>query len=175
MVTGLGLLSIERPSAKVYKTAGGRSLHLAPCPHIHACAVSEATDADLAEHEICKWSQAELDGVGRVYFTTLEDAMRAFHSYSETWATIKHYVAQVEYDQIWIPNSQAYVAVGLRGQTVAWFGKTILGFQDGSRVEMPGYESWLNSGHVTAAQKQPQICQRCFVAMPLTGRCVSCE
>lgn len=175
MVTGSAVLAVERPLTTLYRTAGGRSLHLAPCPHIHACSVSEATDIDLAGHEICKWSQAELDGVGRVYFTTIEDAMRAFHSYSETWATIKRLVAQVEYDQIWIPNSQAYVALGLRGQSVVWFGKSILGFHDGSRVELPGYEPGLNTGHGISGQKQPQICQRCFLAMPLTGGCVNCE
>ena len=54
---------------------------------------------------VCSWCRAEIDGVGRSYHDTLEDAMRAFGCHVGTTALIRHALRSVTFDQIWLPYS----------------------------------------------------------------------
>ncbi|MDQ2783313.1 MAG: hypothetical protein M3Y26_12390 [Actinomycetota bacterium] len=53
---------------------------------------SSATEQERRTMPVCLLCQVELDGVGRTYFDTIEDAMRAFGSYADTRVTIGEHV-----------------------------------------------------------------------------------
>lgn len=161
------------PAAELYRTATGQRLHIRPCPHVLGCELLAATAADLETREVCSWCQAELDGVGRTYFETLEPALGYFNAYRDTWTTIAGLLRDVTHDQIWVPNSLSYVALGRAGQGVAWVGKTYVALADGTFHELPGYGPGLGGG-VPVPDRWGSICPGCTMQMPLIGICDDC-
>ena len=159
----------------LYRTAGGRRLHIEPCPDIHGAVVTPATDDDIANMEICHWSQAELSGAGRQHVDTLEDALREFAPPSDNWQAIRDHLAGIAHDEIWITNSRSYAALGYEGKTVAWFSKSVLrDVAKGLRVEMPNYEAGTGGGY-PFVRRAAELCPRRYIEMSLTGRCEYCD
>jgi hypothetical protein len=171
-------LSVEPqdPSAAmtIVRTAGGLGLHLPDCPHVHNCVVHDATAEELESVPVCGWSQAELDGVGRRYFPSLEAAMRYFGSHAGTERRIRHHLRDVLFDQIWVPYSGSYIAFGLGGAGVAWVGKSYVAFRDGRLETLPGYAPG-GGGGTPAQQRHGETCTSCGLAMPLVGGCDFCS
>lgn len=157
----------------LFRTVSGEGLHMRPCPHILGCEVFETTPEERPDLRICQWTQAELAGVGRTYYDTLRDAMRAFKTYSDTENKIEQTLAGVAHDQIWIPNSQSYIALGLAGLGVAWVGKTYVMPSRHELVELPGYAPG-GGGGAEHAPKYGETCPRHFVTMSLEGVCDDC-
>ena len=107
----------------LYRTETGGRLHLPACPHIGG-AIREADSAERLVMSVCSWCQAEIDGLGRTYYESLDDAMRAFGCHVGTQPTIRQALRSVTHDQIWLPYSRSYIALGHEGRAVAWVGKT---------------------------------------------------
>lgn len=64
-------------------------------------------------------------------------------------------------DEIWLPHSKSYVALGLDGRAVASFGKTYV-WVGGNRIDLPGYVAGRHAGR----GDQPaygETCPRCFL------------
>ena len=127
------------PGVTLVRTAGGAGLHLPECPHVLGSDVHVATPGELAGVPVCGWSQAEVDGVGRRYFVSLEAAMRSFGSHAGTEHLIRAELRDVLYDEIWVPHSGSYIALGLGGFAVAWVGKTYVQLHLGRFRTLPGY------------------------------------
>ena len=155
---------------ELFRTATGQRLHIPACYHVHGVALLEATDEDRAALEVCSWCQAELDGVGRTPYLTVREALIAFGAYGDTWTTIERLLADVEHDEVWIPNSQSYVALGHRGRGVAWFGKTYVQVRGGAFIPLPGYAP----GSGPSTERQPRygdLCPICNQTRSLSGAC----
>ena len=155
------------------RTETGNRLHIAACPHLGS-EIRRATPADRLAMEVCTWCRAELDGVGRSYFDDLADAMRAFGTYAGTERLIREALRFVTYDQIWIPHSRSYVALGLEGRGVAWFGKTYVVPTTTTFVELPDYSPGHGGGSPTD-KPFGETCPVHFVARSLTGVCDLCD
>lgn len=162
-------------SWQLLKTDTGQRLHIAPCPHILGAEVVAATEHDLATGQVCSWCEPEIAGKGRQYFASIEGAMKVFGTFSDTRKPIEQLAGSVEYDEIWTPASQSYVALGFKRQMVAWFGKThFVNIVTGERVELPGYEEG-GGGGTTRVQRVAEICSRCSMEMPFSGICEYCR
>jgi hypothetical protein len=165
-------MATETPQP-LYRTSHGARLHIPPCPHVVGEELTPATEHDLGSMDVCSWCRAELDGVGREYFEHLDDAMRRFGSHVETQAAIRQSLSEVERDQIWIPNSQSYIALGLRGAMVAWVGKTYVVPARGELIELPGFQPGSEAATSTT-ERVGGICPSCFTQMPVFGVCENC-
>jgi hypothetical protein len=159
----------------LFRSATGACLHIEGCPHILGSELIQATDDDRQNMPPCDWCQAEIDGVGRTYFDTLEDAFRDYGSYSNTWDLIRDHLAAVEHNMIWVPNSRSYIALGLDGHGVAWIGKTYVVIRGVAFHELPGFTPTERSRRTTASWDTHAICPTCRMAVPLTGSCYDCE
>ena len=99
--------------------------------------------------------------------------MRVHGTPAAAVALIKEHLKFVTYDEIWLPYSKSYVALGLDGRAVASFGKSYVEVGD-HRVDLPGYVA----GRAAGRSSQPtygETCPTCFIAMPLTGICDNCN
>jgi hypothetical protein len=163
------------PGADVLlRTATGERLHIAPCPHILGVATEVASAADRLALGVCSWCEKEINGVGRTYFDNLRDAMRFFGTHVGTEALIREALQGVDHDQIWIPYSRSYIALGRGGAGVAWVGKTYVVPARDSFLELPGYEAGSGGGDPVAEQFG-DICETHHVARSLTGLCEYCD
>ena len=75
----------------------------------------------------------------------------------------------VTYDELWLPYSRSYVALGLEGRAVASFGKSYV-WVGGRRIDLPGYVAASRSGH----RSQPargEVCPGCHQESALNGAC----
>jgi hypothetical protein len=161
------------PGVQLSRTATGQKLHIPPCPHVLGVELIEVSKTDAEGYDVCTWCQAELDGVGRTYYDSLDDAMRAFQTYEETRATIKEALRAVTFDAIWIPNSRSYIALGDKGLGVAWVGKTYIVPGRGGFIELPGFSPG-SGGGTARSERTGEICPGCFTEMPLAGGCGTC-
>ena len=166
---------VELPSEWLIqgRTATSTRRHLAECPHLVGRDWHVATEAEIAAYPLCSWSQDQLGGHGRSHPATLEDAMREQCTPAEAVALIKEHLKFVTYDEIWLPYSRSYVALGLGGRAVAAFGKTYL-WVGGRRIELPTYVRNRHQGH----RAQPGVGEPCpihFIARSLTGVCDLCD
>jgi hypothetical protein len=160
-------------AALVGRTATGTRVHLADCPHLVGKDWHPATEAEIDAHPVCDWSRDQLTGQGRSHPATLEDAMREQGTPAGAVALIREHLKFVTYDEIWLPYSRSYVALGLDGRAVAGFGKTYV-WVGRTRIDLPGYAA----GRHTGRSDQPsygETCPRCFLQMPLTGVCDICD
>jgi len=160
------------PDALV-RTETGAKLHIPSCPHIR----SRIRLADAAERlamTVWTWCRAELDGVGRTYLDTLEDAMREFGTHAGTERLVRGALRFATYDQIWVPHSRSYVALGHEGRAVAWFGKSWVVPVRGQWLELPDYRAGRGGG-AARDERVGEVCDVHFVTRSLTGVCELCE
>ena len=97
------------------------AVHLAECPHLVGKQWHPATESEIDELRLCQWSQDQLSGHGRSHPATLEDAMREQGTPADAVPLIKEHLRFVTYDEIWLPYSRSYVALGLEGRAIASF------------------------------------------------------
>ena len=152
-------------------TEAGARLHIAPCPHLLGHALREATAAERATMQLCHWCEKEVSGHGRTYLDTLEQAMRAFGSHVDTTSLIRQHLHSVAWDQIWIPNSRSYIALGRGGRGVAWVGKGYVVPRRGEFVTLPGFVAAGGGGGTPSEKAWGEICQRCFMQRSVNGAC----
>ena len=164
----------EPAQEPLYRTAGGKRLHIAPCPHIHDVDVELAAPANRLEMDVCHWCRQELDGVGRTYFDTLEDAMRDFGTHAGDERLVRDALRFVTWDQIWVPYSRSYIALGREGLGVAWVGKSYVELRGGQLVELPGYAPGSGGGG-DRHDRVGEVCEVHFITKSLDGRCDDCD
>ncbi len=157
----------------LYRTEGGGRLHIPGCPHVGG-ALREADAAERLAMPVCSWCRAEIDGVGRTYYDSLDDAMRAFGCHVGTQEPIRAALRFVTYDQIWLPYSRSYIALGHQGRAVAWVGKTYVMPGPDVFLELPGYREAAGGG-TAASDRVGDTCPTHHMTMSVTGVCESCE
>ncbi|MET3962820.1 hypothetical protein ABIE44_002754 [Marmoricola sp. OAE513] len=154
------------------RTATSTRRHLVTCPHLvnrtwHVC-----DQVELAAYEICDWSQDQIDGVGRSHPATMEDAIRELGLPSGNEPIVRDLLKFVTFDEIWLPYSRSYVALGLGGRAVAAFGKSYV-WVGGRKTELPNYSETSHAGG--KAVTYGETCPVHFIAMPKTGVCDGCS
>ena len=172
-MTALSMPTSPQPTEDLFRTPNGKGLHLAVCPHLHGTTFVPATADDREALPVCEWSQKELDGVGRTYFQTLDDAMRFFGTHVGDERTIRDALRSFRYDEIWVPHSGSYIALGLAGLGVAWVGKTYVVPARGLFEEFPGYAPGGRGGAARGVRPEA-LCPTCRLALPRTGICDDC-
>jgi hypothetical protein len=165
--------TIDR-AVQLFRTATGQRLHVPGCPHVGS-ALQPATAADVSTLAVCSWCQAEIDGQGRTYYNTLEEAMRALGCHEGTHRLIREALRSVRYDDVWLPHSESYVALGLGGPGVAWIGKGYVFVKaTGVYTELPGHRP-SRGGGAARNERVGEICPTHFVARGLNGACDLCD
>lgn len=157
----------------LYRTGTGGRLHIPGCPHIGS-SLREADKTERLAMPVCSWCRAEIDGVGRSYYDTLQDAMREFGCHVGTQTLIRHALRSVTFDQIWLPYSRSYLALGHEGRGVAWVGKTYVMPSPDLFVELPGYRDSAGGGQRTEA-RVGATCPAHHMTRSVTGVCELCE
>lgn len=173
MIQGAERPIAERPIAATLRTEKGTRLHIAPCPFLGPSA-REAEPSERAAMSVCSWCQAEIDGAGRTYFDNLEDAMRFFGTHLGSEHQVREAVRFVTSDQVWVPHSKSYIALGLEGAAVAWIGKTYVVPGPGLFVELPDY-SPQQGGGAERSERLGELCELHFIARGLNGSCEHCD
>ena len=161
-------------AVELFRTATGQRLHIPGCPHVGSTLVV-ATAQDLAELEICTWCRAEIDGVGRTYCRSLEEAMRVLGCWEGTQRLIRDALRFVAHDGVWLPHSDSYIALGREGRCVARVGKGYVSVvATVAYVELPGHRAGKGGG-APRVERVGQICPICYVATSLAGVCDACS
>lgn len=148
---------------------GGRK-HLPQCPHLVGAAQTRVV-SPAESLELCDWCSKELTGFGRTYFDDLDTALARFKAPIENRRLIKDALRQVEFDQIWMPYSSSYVALGLGGRGVAWTGKTYVVAEPGISIELPGFIGSTCDGHSSRDQRWGATCPDCRQNRSVSGAC----
>lgn len=163
-------MTIAPEAPVLLATATGNRKHLAQCPHLVGATTIRplATDENL---QLCDWCSKELSGHGRTYFDDLDRALAAFKAPLENRRLIKDALRDVEHDQIWMPYSSSYVALGLGGRGVAWTGKTYVVPAPGFSIELPGFIDAARSAGSAANDRWGGLCVQCFHQRSVTGAC----
>ena len=168
-------MTIALDTVQFFATATGARKHLAQCPHLVGASSAHPLHPGV-ELELCDWCSKEIFGLGRTYFNTdLDAALAAFKAPLENRRLIKDALRGVEHDQIWMPYSSSYVALGLAGRGVAWTGKTYVVPAPGFSIELPGFVG----GSGTATGRGGDLpwgstCGDCFTTRSRNGAC-GCE
>jgi hypothetical protein len=154
----------------LYRTETGGRRHIRKCPHLLDKDVVEATD----DGPICSWCDKELRGEGREYFDSLDDALRALGGPQDNWPAIRRELAAIDADEVWIPFSRSYIALGRNKRAVAWAGKNYVEPSAGSYVELPGFRAGAGGGKAVV-EVWGERCEKHFIQRSRSGRCERCD
>ncbi|MDM7855811.1 hypothetical protein [Cellulomonas alba] len=157
--------------------AASRTLrHLARCPHLSDTTTFVVVSAaELDRYEVCQWCADEAAGVGRKYFTNLEDALEAFHMPLENRRRAREVAAAHRHDKIWTNGARTYIALALGdGGMLAQLGKSWIWTWDNGRELLPNHTSSRSSTTRSADQRAASVCPTCSVQLPATGICDTC-
>jgi hypothetical protein len=137
--------------------------------------LQEVLPGDERGQEICAWCEPEIAGQGRSYHPTLNDALRAFGSYSDTSAMIRGFAQGRRARRDLDPEQPLLCRARARRSDRAWFRKTYVrpAGRDGQQVELPGYEGGGAAGE-SDVNRVGAMCPTCFIEMPVTGVCANC-
>lgn len=160
----------------LFLTHAKGKVHIKACPHLaDSSELIPATAQHAEQNGYCSHCEKEIAGIGRRYFDTLDDAFEAFgHRSDEAKRLIREAVAGVEYDAIWIPASESYIALASGNRASAWIGKGYVDCQGRQLVELPWFEP-----HGGGGRSQPhtpgELCEIHFIEKSTTGVCEYCE
>lgn len=152
-----------------FRTSTGTRVHLPQCPHLVGHDAHRATAAERLLRPVCDWSRAQLDGHGREHFETLQDALRRVGVPAEAHDTVLDALRFVSRDEVFVVHSLTYGALGLRGRSVAGFGKTYY-WVGSRRVHLPSYVDSSRSGRM-GERAHGTTCPNHFIERSLTGEC----
>lgn len=156
------------------RAPGRGKLHLRLCAHLQDTReVSVASAHEVASAEVCTSCAAELNGQGRRYFDSLDNALEVFGMPLALRSSVHEMLAHVTPERIWIPNSGSYVALGRAGVSAVYVGKSYV--YDGETIPLPGYSpSFGGSGGAGSGERPTTSCPTCGLELPLTGVCDEC-
>jgi hypothetical protein len=156
-----------------FSTATGGRKHLRQCQHLLDKEVFPVPADDA--RAICDSCRKELAGEGRTYFDDLDAALEAFRAPLTNRPLIKQALAGVAWDEIWLPFSESYVALGKGGRGVAWSHKTFVEPALGTFIELPGFApSSRSGGAADRSELWGETCPRTFERHPVVGACEYC-
>jgi hypothetical protein len=158
-------------SAPLYRTETGSRRHIRSCPHLIGKEVLLAADSD---GEVCSWCDKELRGEGRQYFGSLDEALPALGGEQGNWPLIREHLRAVDPDEVWIPYSRSYIALGRNGRAVAWAGKTYVQPPEGHYIELPGFRPG-SGGGAKAEQVAGELCPKHNMEKARNGSCWMCD
>ncbi len=160
---------------ELLRTPGGTRLHIAPCPHLVGSPdIVPATEADRASLEICFGCQKEIRGEGRTYHGSIAEALEDLGMLHQLRPQVSALLGGVEHDEVWVPFSRSYVALGRAGVAVAWAGRTYVDIRGAKRTEFEGYREGAGGGEPRGGQRFGETCPVHFVAKALNGKCDDC-
>ena len=166
----------------LYRTRGGALLHLPTCLHLidtDPASLVEVPTEDQADLDTCSSCATELDGNGRRLFASLDDALEALPMPLDNRARCREIAAELDFDSIWIPNVQRYVAIGTGRRVAAYFATGI------AYVQPPGQDRWTEpfpnyggpgagGGAEHRADRPVEVCPVHRIALPASGICDDC-
>lgn len=189
----------EIPIELLYRVPYGKVLHGKDCQHLtpsRLATLQPATDLDRQKFKICRSCLIALDGdPGRDDFETFDAALEALHVPQTNRPAMRAIAEGLDTSRIWIPKKGTYVAVspGTGHEVTAFFSKDAVEV----RQEEGGYERLVLStptpatpaGRTSAAkaarktktaaaqepEPAPPTCPTCYMQLPGTGICDSCD
>jgi hypothetical protein len=174
----------EIPIELLYRVPYGRVLHGKDCQHISAdrlASLQPATELDRQKFKICKTCVEALAGSGPDDFDSFDAALEALPIALAQRPAMREIAEGLDKTRIWIPSSRSYVAVspGPGHEVTAYFNKGFVDVQqDGGgykRVLMAGFSGTQTSSFAHAPDAAPASCPSCYMQLPATGRCDSCD
>ena len=174
----------EIPLELLYRVPYGRGLHGKDCQHIAAdrlASLQPATELDRQKFKICKTCVDALAGSDRDDFDSFDAALEALPIAMAQRAAMREIAEGLDKTRIWIPSSRSYVAVspGPGHEVTAFFNKGFVDVQqDGGgykRVLMAGFSGTQTNTFAHAPDAAPASCPSCYMQLPATGRCDSCD
>lgn len=156
--------------ATLHHTQTGGKLHLRRCPHLAAASpILDAAPDD--SRPICVWSQHELNGTGRTYHQTLADALEDFGAAQSIRPELTRLMNLVEWDEVFVPYSRAYVTVHRNGLPVAWCGKNYVDYPNRPIVRLPDFVGRDVDGIRQPDRPWGPVCPDCSETRSLSGAC----
>lgn len=152
--------------SSLWRTATGGRAHLARCSHLVGKKIIPATD-----QPVCDSCQAELDGHGRDHQVDLRAALPVMGVSGTDWPQVQSLLSTVDHDEVWLPYSKSYIALGRGGKAVAWVGKNYVDIAGGGRTELPGYAAVQKSGGTSREVRYGLPCPKCGLTRSLSGAC----
>jgi hypothetical protein len=157
----------------LFATMTGGRKHLAQCPHVLGKNVVQIPPDD--PRDVCDFCQKELDGFGRTYFDDLDAALEAYKAPIGNRPLIKQALAHIAPDEIWMPYSDSYIALGREGRGVAWAHKTFVEPALGTFVELPGFSATAKDGSSPdRSEVWGDICPTTYLRHSVGGSCEFC-
>ena len=152
----------------LFRTTDGQRTHLRGCPHIAGRDVTAVAPDDTST-PVCRWSRAELDGVGRIPQRTLDGALREFGAGAELRPRLLKLLKGTKWDSLHLPQSRSFVALVKDGETVAWAGKAYVQLGD-EFVPLPEFQAGVGGG-AFVSELWGEPCPECFMQRSMNGTC----
>ena len=160
--------AVKIETETLYRTTAGQRIHLRGCPHIAGQDVEAVTPGD-SSIPVCRWTRAELDGVGRIPQKTIDGALREFGASPEVRPRLIKLLKGLKWDSVYLPQSRSFVALALEGHPVAWAGKTYV--QIGEEfVPLEEYQAGVGGG-AFVSELWGEPCPECFMQRSMNGTC----
>lgn len=172
--------------AELYRTKGRGRLHVLGCSHLQTTDLSQlivADATDRAERELCSECDKEIRGVGRTEYPSLDAAFEALKFPVENRPRMREIAAELDFDLVWAPQARSYVAVGHRDRHAAAAAYFNRGFVDVhidtggyTRHELPtAVQRGGGDGRRQVAERNAATCPTCFLELPASGTCDTCD
>jgi len=167
----------------LFRTKHGSNLHLFSCAHLQDTPVEDRLQVDDAEHDetrLCRWTADELNGTGRRYFSGLEEAMEALPLSLENRRSAREIVGAAEFDRVWIPGSQQYIALaGESGPASIYVNRGFADVRTDSGYDRTVFPSSQRRSGATNSRSQAgaerhEVCPIHHMAVPASGVCDDC-
>ncbi|WP_131801759.1 hypothetical protein [Klenkia soli] len=123
------------------------------------------------DQPVCDSCQAERDGHGRDYQADLLTALPVMGVSVTDWPQVQSVLAPVDHDEVWLPYSRSYIALGRKGRAVAWVGKSYVDVAGEIRTELPGYTGVVKNGGSVKEPRRGDSCPTCHETKSLSGAC----
>lgn len=186
------------PIELLYRVPYGKVLHGKGCQHLttnRLASLQPATELDRQKFKVCRSCIIALDGdPGRDDFESFEAALEVLQVPAANRPAMRAIAEGLDTSRIWIPSTGSYVAVsaGTGEEVSAFFNRDSVDV----RQEAGGYERVLlaslpgrstggrtrstTAGKTRAAAAQepepaPPTCPTCYMQLPGTGVCDSCD
>lgn len=172
------------PVELLFRVPYGKVLHGRDCTHLSAdrlASLQPATELDKQKFKVCKTCLVALSGAAPDDFDSFEAALEALPIPAVHRSVMREIAEGLDKSRIWIPSSRSYVAVspGPGQEASAFFNKGFVDVQqDGGgykRILMAGFSGTQTNTFAHAPDAAPASCPGCYMQLPATGRCDSCD
>jgi hypothetical protein len=163
---------------RLYHTAGGDRFHISTCIHFEQSSRRvETTGDNVGTRTACvSYCTKELQGQGRQRPASREEAFRQFQLPVEAVPAARAALADVDHDEIWIPHSGSYIALGKDGYAEAWVLKSEVRHRDADTVALPSVDVSPVAATVRRAERPERYCdEHPGITLPLSGLCEECQ